>query len=85
MFSSASDDAIRDQITRTAGAEGYAVHSIDIVHADQPAPAVVLTTSTPEAVAENPDAVLTSIFGPPGRYEGEYLEVRTSDRTLVLV
>ena len=85
VFSSASDQQIREQITAAAQTAGLTVDSIDIVHADQPAPAVVVTTSDPQAAAANPDALLTSLFGEPGTYEGEYLEVRAPDGTLVFV
>ena len=85
VFSSASDQQIRQQITAAAQTAGLTVDSIDIVHADQPAPAVVVTTSDPQAAAANPDAVLTSLFGEPGTYEGEYLEVRAADGTPVFV
>jgi hypothetical protein len=85
IFSSASDNAIKSQIQSVATAAGYAVDSVDVVHADQPAPAVVVTTSDPQAAAANPDQVLSAIFGPPGTYEGEYLEVRAQDGTLAFV
>ena len=85
VFSSASDASIRAALTASAARAGYSVDSLEIVHADQPAPALVVTTSDPQAAAANPDAVLTAIFGPPGTYEGEYLEVRATDGTLVFV
>lgn len=85
IFASASDAETRAQIESAATSAGYTVDSISVVHADQPAPAVVVTTADPKAAAANPDAVLTSLFGVPGTYEGEYLEVRASDGTLVFV
>lgn len=85
VFSSASDSAIRSQLSAAATSAGYTVDSIDVVHADQPAPAVAVTTSDPEAAAANPDEVITAIFGQSGTYEGEYLEVRAPDGTLVFV
>lgn len=85
VFSSASDASIRATLTASAAAAGYSIDSLDIVHADQPAPALVVTTTNPQAAAANPDAVLTAIFGPPGTYEGEYLEVHAEDGTLVFV
>jgi hypothetical protein len=85
VFSSGSDQQIRQRITTAAQTAGLTVDSIDIVRAHQPAPAVVVTTSDPRAAAANPDAVLTSLFGEPGTYEGEYLEVRATDGTLVFV
>lgn len=85
LFSPASDEEVKSQIQSAASVAGYVVDSVDVVHADQAAPAVVVTTSDPQAAAANPDEVLTSIFGPPGTYEGEYLEVRAEDGTLVFV
>lgn len=85
VFSSASDPQVKSQIESAAAAAGYVVDSTDVVHADQPAPAVVVTTSDPQAAAASPDQVLTAIFGPSGTYEGEYLEVRAEDGTLVFV
>ena len=85
VFSSASDSDIRNSINAAASTAGYTVDSIDIMHADQPAPAVVLVTDDPSAAATDPDSLLTAIFGPPGTYEGEYLEVRGPDGTVALI
>jgi hypothetical protein len=85
IFSAESDATILGKINSAAAAAGFQIASVSIYHADQPAPAAVVTTTAPGAAAANPDAVLTAIFGPPGTYEGEYLEVRAADGALVFV
>lgn len=85
MFSSTSDSDINAHIRSAAAAAGLTVDSLRIIHADQAAPAVVVSTSRPAAAASNPDALLTSLFGPPGTYEGEYAKVLASDGTVVFV
>jgi hypothetical protein len=85
IFSAATDAQITAQLDSAAQAAGLHIDSLSIVRADQPAPAVVATTSDPNGAAVDPDAVLTALFGPPGTYEGEYLELRAPDGTPVLV
>lgn len=84
-FSSGSDSQIEAQIDSAAQSAGVRMDSISIVHADQPAPAVVVTAPDPQGAAANPDGLLTALFGPPGTYEGEYLEVRAPDGSVVFV
>jgi hypothetical protein len=76
QFDSPRTSDIPEEIGELAAAAGLTVESIEILHADQPAPAVVATTSDPNAVADNLGAITNSIFGKPPKYEGYYLEIR---------
>jgi hypothetical protein len=84
-FSSAPSQSITSLIQSAATQLGLTVDSIKIVNAVQPAPAVVVTTSDTQQFADNPDAVLTALFGAPGTYEGEYLEVHDASGTVAFI
>jgi hypothetical protein len=82
-FSDASDKSIRSHITDAATQLGLTVDSITIYHVDQPAPAVVVTSSDPAAVAAAPQQMVASLLGGPNTYEGLYVEIRDTSGALI--
>jgi hypothetical protein len=85
-FSDASDNAIASEVRSKLPAFGLTPVSISILHADQPAPAVVAKTSNPTAAAANAEATVISLFGrQPPHYEGYYLEVEDSSGNPVYI
>ena len=76
-FSQASDPQIKSLLE--AGLER--VHltpvSIEVLHADEPAPAVIASTTDPAAAAKDASSTIRRLFGKdPPMYEGYYFEVR---------
>jgi len=86
IFSSASPATIESTLRASANAAGLNIKSIQVFNVDQPAPAVVATTSYPIAAASDPDKVTNALFGEPGStYEGYYLQVKDRSGVTVFV
>jgi hypothetical protein len=85
-FSSASDEQIKSTLAAALNNDGLTPVSIDILHADQPAPAVVAETNDPEGAAAKVDQTLHDLFGMnPPIYEGFYFELRDSGGTPLVI
>ena len=84
-FSTASDDAIRADITAGLAGQGLAPVSIEVLRADQPAPAVVAETSNARQAAKDANETIRALFGNTPRYEGYYLEIRDGKADPVLI
>jgi hypothetical protein len=80
------ESEIRSEISAAASKAGLHVLSIDILHADQPAPAVVVETDNPaQAVADASQITATLFGGNPPTYEGYYLEVKDAQYAVVFL
>jgi len=76
-FSSATTDAIRAALAGELTKLGLRPLQIGVLHADQPAPAVIAETGDPLAAAAAAAADIRDLFGQdPPKYEGYYFEVR---------
>jgi hypothetical protein len=85
-FSGDSATAVTTNVKSALTASGLDLVSADVLHADQPAPAVVAQTTDPAKAAANAQATVNSLFGGhPPTYEGYYLEVRDSTGNPVYV
>jgi hypothetical protein len=85
-FSSASDSEINADLRKKLAMAELTVDSIDILHATEPAPAVVVSTQDPRAAAGAANDIKLSLFGQnPPRYEGFYFEIRGVDGSPVLI
>ena len=72
-FSSSTDASIRAAIARAADRLGLSLASVQILHALQPAPAVVVKSADPAAFVASYPAIWNQLFG-RAVYEGVYLE-----------
>jgi hypothetical protein len=77
-FATDATPTIEARIRDAAADEGLHVDSIDVLTPMDPAPAVVVTTTDPKKFGAAVEAVLAHLFGPPGTYEGVYLEAHDS-------
>jgi hypothetical protein len=77
-FDQSSDAAIRSSITSALGADGLTPVSITVFRALDGAPAVVASTSNPQAAVAKLGVIQADLFGKPPHYEGFYLELRDS-------
>lgn len=79
-FDAPSNAAVQRDIRVALGAAGLRVVVVTIMHAGQPAPAVVAEAVDPRAAAAGAAAAVQSLFGSdPPRYEGYYFEVRDTE------
>jgi hypothetical protein len=86
VFSSASPAKVETTLRAAAKAAGLQIGSIEVFDVDQPAPAVVATTTHPLAVASDPDKITNALFGEPGStYEAYYLQIKDRSGVTVLV
>lgn len=75
-FSSANDHDIKTALANALSARGLTLRSISILHADQPAPAVVVTADDPAAAVAASQQTVSEVFGQaPPTYEGFYFEI----------
>jgi hypothetical protein len=85
-FSSASTSEIEAAIGSELARRNLTPISIDVLHADQPAPAVVARTDDARGAARAANGTIRALFGiDPPTYEGYYLEVRDGNDRPVLV
>jgi hypothetical protein len=85
-FTTGSDLTIKDHLRAELTRRGLTPVSIDVLHADQPAPAVVATTTDARRAARDANETIGSLFGTsPPTYEGYYLEIRDVNGTPVLI
>ena len=79
-FESPDDGALIDTLTSKLSKFQLNPLSIEILHANQPAPAVVAETSNPRLTAQDASTIVDDLFGRnPPLYEGYYFEVRDSN------
>jgi hypothetical protein len=79
-FSSDSDAAIEHDLTGALSAAHLTPVSITVMHAGQPAPAVVVSSTDPHAAVSAATSLIRSLFFADGRplYEGYYLKIETA-------
>lgn len=76
-FSTATDAAIKADLTAELNSANLTPISIDVLHIDQAAPAVVAQTTDPSAAAKAASTTIRDLFGQnPAKYEGYYFEIR---------
>lgn len=77
IFQAPADDELIRNLTHQVHAAKLAPVSIEVLHADQPAPAVVAKTADSSAAAAAAATTVRALFGQnPPKYEGYYFEVR---------
>ena len=77
MFSDLAAGAIKLTLKQRLAQAGLEPTSIEVLHADQPAPAVVATTNDPRSAARAAASTIRLLFGQdPPIFEGYYFEVR---------
>jgi hypothetical protein len=76
-FTNASDASIQSELSTTLKADNLTPVSINILHADQPAPAVIAETADPKEAATSAASTVKALFGGshPPTFEGFYFEV----------
>jgi hypothetical protein len=85
-FSSTSTSDIEAAVRTELARRNLRPISIDVLHADQPAPAVVARTDDARAAARAANETIRALFGiDPPKYEGYYLEIRDGKSLPVLV
>jgi len=85
-FTNASDAEVKASLGAQLARYGLAPVSIDVLHADQPAPAVVATTGDAGRAARDANEIIGALFGTnPPTYEGYYLEIRDGKAAPVLI
>jgi len=85
-FSSESDSAIVARLRSELASAGLAAVSIDLLHADQPAPVVIAKTDSPAVAAADARQTIRALFGAdPPYYEGYYFEVMDSSGDPVFI
>jgi hypothetical protein len=85
-FSADSDEQISAALKEVLTAADLVPLSVNVLHADQPAPAVIAQTADPAKAAANAESTINSLFGGhPPKYEGYYLEVRDTTGAPVFV
>lgn len=77
-FSDGSPSAVHNTITARASALGLDVVSVEILHALQSAPSLVVRTSDVQGFMERRDQITASLFG-PRTYEGYHIRAETPD------
>jgi hypothetical protein len=85
QFSTLGPDAIHTAIRAGAAEAHLRVSSISVLRPLQLAPAVVGVAEDVVAFVREADRNIRLIFGPPGTYEGEYLEVHDASGGIVFV
>jgi hypothetical protein len=76
LFSTEGDALVEESIRSAAGTLGLHVISVNVLHADGPAPSVVAETTDPAGATQGLMSELRTLFGAPPRYDGYYLELR---------
>jgi hypothetical protein len=85
-FTNASDADVKADLGAQLVRYGLTPVSIDVLHADQPAPAVVATTTDARRAARDANEIIRALFGVnPPTYEGYYLEIRDEKAAPVLI
>lgn len=84
-FFNASAGPIQAAIRTSAADLGLHIVSIHVLRPLQSAPAVVVSTNEPSKAVKEIDSIIRKLFGGPAEYEGQYLEIRDSSETAVLV
>jgi hypothetical protein len=85
-FSSESTSDIEAAIRTELARRNLTPISIDVLHADQAAPAVVARTDDARGAARAANGTIRALFGiDPPKYEGYYLEIRDGKDRPVLV
>lgn len=85
-FSSDSDAIIEQNLRAVLAASALTPVSIDVLHAAEPAPAVVAQTSDPASAAAAANSTIQQAFGQnPPRYEGYYFEIQDKQGNPVLI
>jgi len=86
QFDTPSMSDIPTTIRQAAEGTALTIDSIDVLQADQPAPAVVATTDgDPKTVLQEAGQLTNQLFGNPPRYEGYYLEVRDTSGNPIFI
>jgi hypothetical protein len=86
VYSDAVDSAIEQELKAGIFDSNLTPIEIDILHADQSAPAVVARTDDPKAAATNAADTIERLFGRrPPRYEGYYFEVIDAEGKTVFI
>jgi hypothetical protein len=76
-FLDSSDASMKQDLAELLAAAGLTPVSVDVLRADQPAPAVVAETAHPREAAAAAAQTIRSLFGQaPPKYEGYYFELR---------
>ena len=77
---------IPNAIRTAAQSTPLTIKQVDVLNADQPAPAVVATTSAdPKNIVQSAETLENTLFGSPPRYEGYYLEVDDANGNPILI
>lgn len=76
VFSTLDPASAQANVRAGAATQGLAVRRLEVLVPVHAAPAVVVTSGNPEAFVANMGRIMEAVFGPPGTYEGLYLEVR---------
>lgn len=84
-FMTAPDSEIERTLTQGLAAADLKPVAITVLHAAQPAPAVVASTDHPAAAARAASETIRALFGQTPKYEGYYFEVRGRDGRPLLV
>jgi hypothetical protein len=86
QFQSPSDVVLKQTITDGLSAAGLSPVSVDVLHAAQPAPAVVAVSANPSQAAAAANQTVRDLFGQnPPKYEGAYFEVRDLKQNPVFI
>jgi hypothetical protein len=75
QFPTPSAPLVAGLVTQAASEAGLDVRSMDVLTADQPAPAVVLKTDNPRYFVEHVDEIIAKLVGNPPAVEGYYIRV----------
>lgn len=85
-FTDAPDNSIEENLSSELSRQGLSPVSIDVLHADQPAPVVIATTPDARKAAQHANELIAALFGTnPPKYEGYYLEIRDAKAIPVLI
>jgi hypothetical protein len=85
-FRDASDATIKADLKAELARHDLSPLSIDVLRADQPAPAVVAVTRDARQAARDANETIRALFGAsPPKYEGYYLEIRDAKAVPVLI
>lgn len=85
-FENDSLESVRDRVLAVAPSLGLHVAKVELVEAENPAPAItMILDSDPAEIIEQRASLAAKLFGDPVRYEGYFLEIKDAVGEPVMV